>query len=131
MFDEAFLIRSLLWDIGESSLFYISRYVLLKEDLELKDFIDDSNLFKNSGFLLLLSRVKHKSVEKTCINHLLIGFNKILESCQLEYESYKCILRRFPNCFSKVFSNGKSNKLTKKKFDFNMAYNWRKIANFD
>ena len=131
MFDEAFSLRSTLSDIGESSLFYISRYVSLKEGPTLKDAIDDSNVFKNSEFLLLLSRVKHKSVEKTCVNHLLIGFNKILESCQLEYESYKCILRRFPNCFSKVFSNGKSNKLTKKKFDFNMAYNWRKIANFD
>ena len=102
MLDEAFSLRSTLPDIQESSLFYISLYVAFKEGLALKGVVDDSNLFKNSEFLLLLSRVKFKNVEKTCINHLLT-------------ESYKCIVRRFSNCFSKVFSNDKSNKLTEKK----------------
>ena len=99
----------------EISLFYISVYVPFKEGLALKDSVDDSNLFKNSEFLLLLSRAKYKNVDKTCTNHLLIGFNEIYESCQSECESYKYILRRFSNCLSKVFSNDKSNKLTEKK----------------
>ena len=34
---------------------------------------------------------------------------------ELEYKSYKCTLRRFSNCFLKVFSNDKSNQLTEKK----------------
>ena len=88
---------------------------MFKEALALKDAAGDSHLFKNSEFLLLLSQVKYKNAEKTCTNHLLIGFTKIYESCQLEYESYKCTLRPFSNCFSKVFSNDKSNKLTEKK----------------
>ena len=112
--DEAFSLRSTLWDIEESSLFNIA-YVTLKEGLTLKDAVDDSNPFKNPEFLLLLSRVKYKNVKKTCINHLLIGFNKIYESCKLEYESCKFIFRRFSNCFSEVFSNDKSNKLTERK----------------
>ena len=57
----------------------------------------------------------YKNVEKTCINHLLTGFNEIYESRQLEYASYKSILRQLSNCFSKAFSNDKSNKLTEKK----------------
>ena len=91
--------------------------ISIKEGLSLKDAIDDSNLFKNLELFLILSLVKYKTVEKTCINHLLFGFNEIYESCQLEYESYKCILRRFSNCLPKAFSNGKSNKLTEKKKD--------------
>ena len=54
-------------------------------------------------------------IQKTCINHLLIGFNEIYESCKLEYESHKFIFRRFSNCFSEVFSNDKSNILTERK----------------
>ena len=47
------------------------------------------------------------------MNHGLAGFNEIYESCQLEYELYKSILRGFSDCFSNSFSNEKSNKLTK------------------
>ena len=53
-----------------------------------------------------------KNVEKTSINHqsILIGFNEIYdESCQLEYESSRCILRRLSDYFSKVLSNDQSN----------------------
>ena len=118
VFEEAFLLT--LSNKEESSLFYISRYAAFK---------GSSNLFKNSEFLLSLSRGKlsYSPAElfevccilfcyyKTCINHLLIDFDEIYESCQLEYDSYKSILRRFSSCFSKAFSNGKSNKLTEKK----------------
>ena len=46
--DEAFSLRSTLWDIEESSLFNIAWYVTFKGGLALKDAFDDSNLFKNS-----------------------------------------------------------------------------------
>ena len=129
MLDEAFSLRSTLSDTEEGSLFYISGYVAFKEGVALADDIQSSYQFKNSEFLLLLSRGKlsypppelfelccvlfsyYKNVEKTCINHLLIGFNEIYESCQLNYESNNTMLRRFLNCFSKAFSNDESNKL--------------------
>ena len=74
---EAFSLRRTLSDIEESSLFYISGYVAFKEGLALKDAVDDSNHFKNSELLLLLSQVKYKNVEKTRINHLIIGLTNM------------------------------------------------------
>ena len=71
--DEMFSLRSTLSDIEESSLFYISGYAAFKEGPALKDAVDDSNTFKDSEFLLLLSRVKYKNAEKTCISRLRIG----------------------------------------------------------
>ena len=71
--DEMFSLRSTSSDIEQSSLFYISGYAAFKEGPALKDAVDDSNIFKDSESLLLLSRVKHKNVEKTCISHLRIG----------------------------------------------------------
>ena len=71
--DEMFSLRSTSSDIEQSSLFYISGYAAFKEGPALKDAADDSNIFKDSEFLLLLSRVKYKNVEKTCISHLGIG----------------------------------------------------------
>ena len=47
----------------------------------------------------------YKEVDKCCINRHLVAFEEIYESCHLEYESEKGILRRLLNCFSKAFSN--------------------------
>ena len=55
MLNEAFSLRITLSDIEGSSIFYISGYVAFKEGLALKD---DSNIFKISEFLFLLSRAK-------------------------------------------------------------------------
>ena len=95
MLDDTFSLRSTLSDIEESSLFYISVYVVFKEGLALKDAVDDSNLFKNSkkSFVITVTGESsylpaelleicfillcyYKNVEKTC--------TKIV-SCQLFY----------------------------------------------
>ena len=53
MLDQAFWLHSTLPGM-ESILFYISGNVAFKEGLALKDVIDDSDLYENSEFLLLL-----------------------------------------------------------------------------
>ena len=45
MLDDTFSLRSTLSDIEESSLFYISVYVVFKEGLALKDAVDDVKPF--------------------------------------------------------------------------------------
>ena len=58
MLDQAFWLHSALPGM-ESILFYISGNVAFKEGLALKDVIDDSDLYENSEFLLLLWWVKY------------------------------------------------------------------------
>ena len=54
MLDQTFWLHSTLPGMEESILFYISGNVAFKEGLALKDVIDDSDLYENSEFLLLL-----------------------------------------------------------------------------
>ena len=88
--------------------------------------------FLVSEFADLLSRVKfshssleiielscavyYKSVDKSCVNHLLQAFHEIYESSQLQDLDQKKILKRFVNCFSKtcVFPESEELKMKQK-----------------
>ena len=54
--------------------------------------------------LYLYSYYKSK-VDKTCVNKILVAFQKILEFPQYEIANSNSVLRRFANDFSKAFAS--------------------------
>ena len=56
--------------------------------------------------------VYYKEVDdKSCSNKLLKAFDQIYEAAQYNFEKPEEILRRFVNCFSKGFSNMKTEQI--------------------
>ena len=129
MLDACFDNSSKLCEAEKSNVYYVSGYVAAKERLSIKtDEVEEKDR-KYSEFTSLVSRGKlsyppselfdlscvlyayYKEVDKCCINRILVAFQEIYESCHLEYENEKRILRRFLNTFSKAFSNKMSDGL--------------------
>ena len=120
MLDECVDLVNTLTEVEKSSMYYIAGYIASKENLSVSN--ESDNQHPNSEFTTLLSRGKlshppvklfdltcvlytyYKKVIKSCIQHLLIAFQQIYQSCHLQYEAENRILRRLINCLSKAFS---------------------------
>ena len=58
MLDKAFSLRNSLSETEESTLYYISNYVPLKENIAVVELTDTTKYFSSSEFTILLSRGK-------------------------------------------------------------------------
>ena len=134
LLDESFEVINKLSDVEKSSLFYIAGYVAQKHDLKSNEVVEeDISKSSFSEYTALVSRGKltfptdelfdltcvlycyYKNVEKSCIEHVLLGFREIYEICCLNYDSGEKILRRLINCFSKAFVLDSSDESKNKK----------------
>ena len=133
MLDECFQLVDMLTVEEKSVIYYIAGYVAKKDNLAGSTDDGHFNETPASEFTSLVSRGKlshppdelfdltcalfsyYKHVEKTCIKHLLVGFQQIYEAFHLSFESETRILRRLINCFSKAFSKQQSDKIRAEK----------------
>ena len=54
---------------------------------------------------LYLSSYYKSKVDKSCVNKILVAFQKILEFTQYGIANSNSVFRRFANCFSKAFAS--------------------------
>ena len=125
--DQCFELTGELSETEKSSLYYIAGYVAKKENLcATNEEEDESKKKPHSEFTTLVSRGKlshpstelfdltcvvfcyYKNVEKEFIEHLMLAFQEIYECCFLNFSSENRVMRRLINCFSKAFSNQRS-----------------------
>lgn len=127
------LVKDYIDRCRKRSLFYISGYTAFKDGYPLKIYLRVPLMIQIFSIIQILrhhcyrEKISYppaylfelcciffsfckKIKKKTCINHLLIGFTVILQSCQLEYG-----LRQPLNSFPIVFFNYEWNKFKPKR----------------
>ena len=134
MLDQCFELIGSLSEVEKSNLYYIAGYVAHKENIHDDELGIEIQKHTASEFTSMVSwgiPLSHptpdlfnltcvlysyyKNVNKECIEHLMVGFQQIYESCFLEFTSERKILRRLINTFSKAFSNKESDGLRAEK----------------